>query len=99
MLVVSFGLSVAKIFGAGDAKFVSALTLFMGSDHLLSFVLVTALAGGVLAIVGLLSNPRRVREAMSAGGGGGIATKGVPYGVAIAIGAAVTIGYALFPHA
>ena len=89
MLVATFVLYNLKIFGAGDAKLISVLALFTGLDHLMAFLVTTALAGGVLAVVGLLLNPRR---ALSARSGGGIASRGVPYGVAIAIGGAVTIG-------
>jgi len=88
VLLITFGLSIAKIFGAGDAKLLTVLALFMGPNHLLGFLAVTALAGGGLAIMALAVNPWRMR---SSGSPSSLVARGVPYGVAIAIGGAVTM--------
>jgi len=55
MLVAGFALFVAGVFGGGDAKFLSALALWMGPTHLAPFVLLTSLLGGAgaVALVGL----------------------------------------------
>jgi prepilin peptidase CpaA len=50
MLVVGFGLFARGYVGGGDAKLLAAAGLWIGWSSLLPFVLVTTIAGGVLAI-------------------------------------------------
>ena len=51
MLLFGFGLFARGYIGGGDAKLMAAAGLWVGWSALLPFVLVTTLAGGVLAIV------------------------------------------------
>jgi prepilin peptidase CpaA len=51
MLAVGFGLFSRGYIGGGDAKLMAAAALWVGWSSLLPFLLVTTLAGGVLAIV------------------------------------------------
>lgn len=90
-LLLGIGMFAAGWIGGGDAKLFAAAALWLGWPALSTFLLVTALAGGGLAV--LLINLRRdtVRPFVLGGGQwverlaqpGGAA----PYGVAIAIGA------------
>jgi prepilin peptidase CpaA len=83
-LAAGFALYVGKIMGAGDAKLLAAAALFAGPDHLLLLLVITTIAGGVLAVLALMARPYaevfalawRPRQ-----------QPGVPYGVAIALGA------------
>ena len=85
--LISFPLYLAGLVGAGDSKLLMAVALVVGASKLMLFLLIVALAGGVLAIVSLLRDPTGAFVAfqMRGRGQGG---RGVPYGVAIAIGAA-----------
>jgi len=90
---IGYGLYVFKVVGAGDAKLFAALALFAGVSHLPLFALATVWTGGLMALVSLAANPRRamVMFAMRGQGGQG---RGIPYGVAIGVGAAVVLwGY------
>ena len=89
MLVITFGLFAFRIFGAGDAKMISAAALFMGLGYLPYFLLVTALAGGVFALISLAARPQRALVMFAARGKGDFGP-GVPYGAAIAIGGVLT---------
>src|SRR5438046_1148789 len=60
MLAVAVGFYAVKWFGAGDAKLFAALTLFSGYAHLGAFVAIMAISGGLLALIGLALDPRRV---------------------------------------
>jgi prepilin peptidase CpaA len=51
MLVLGFALFARGYVGGGDAKLLAAAGLWIGWSSLLPFVLVTTIAGGVLAIV------------------------------------------------
>jgi prepilin peptidase CpaA len=123
-LVVGFILFTLRAFGAGDAKLLAAVALWAGPAGILDLVLVTAVAGGILAIVVLLVRrfvsiwePQllmvqvtlsRVAHRLfprqpAVAGEAGTARRGpihstfarpIPYGVAIAAGAAV-VAYGL----
>jgi prepilin peptidase CpaA len=85
-------------FGGGDAKMIAAASLWLGPIALGPFVVVTALAGGLLALVllvsrkvarhtGLPRGPRWLRQILRRG-------SGVPYGVALAVGLLCAAPYA-----
>jgi prepilin peptidase CpaA len=76
---VAFG---AGLLGGGDVKLLAAGTVWVGAAALLPFLMVTALAGGVLAAAFLALAFLR-RE------GGRVA---LPYGIAIAAGGIVATG-------
>ena len=71
------------VFGGGDVKLMAAGALWLGSGATAPFLVVTSLAGGVLALVfltaGALAGDARSR------------TPALPYGVAISTGALVAM--------
>lgn len=86
--------------GGGDAKLLAAVSLWMGWPAILSFLAATAIVGGGLAAMLLtlrsvqlrslvLQGPRWVLRLAEPG-------TGVPYGVAIAAGALITLPATLF---
>ena len=83
--------------GGGDAKLLAAASLWVGWPHALEFLVVTALAGGLLALTLLGMRSGWVRRYATSGPGwiGRLATPDgpAPYGVAIAVGALT-----VFPH-
>ncbi|MGH6911651.1 MAG: A24 family peptidase [Phenylobacterium sp.] len=93
--VVGYGLYAFKIMGAGDVKLFAAVALFMGLDHLLAFALATVWSGGVMAVASLASRPTRALVMWNLRGKGDFG-RGIPYGVAIAIGGVVAVwGYSI----
>lgn len=89
-LVVGMVLFALRVIGGGDAKLMSAVTVWLGLPGLSPFVLWTAVAGGLFCAA--LIAARGPLSAYAAGAPAWVANllrdKGdVPYGVAIAIGA------------
>jgi prepilin peptidase CpaA len=76
----------AGLLGGGDVKLLAAASLFAGPTLLVDFLVVTALAGGALAVVLLAGAP--IGPAVAARGGALRARMrgGLPYGPAIAAG-------------
>jgi prepilin peptidase CpaA len=94
LLLLGMGMFAAGWIGGGDAKLLAVCGLWLGWPAALPFMLVTALAGGVLTVVILnlrsgwfapivAGGPAWVRKLGAEGGA-------IPYGVAIAIGALAT---------
>src|SRR5262245_2080734 len=50
ILSISFGLYTLKIIGAGDAKYISASSLWFGAFGILPFLFIVSLVGGGLAV-------------------------------------------------
>lgn len=91
MLLVGVGAFAMRWIGGGDAKLLAASALWMGWPAVINFVLMTALAGGALAV--LLMSLRGVGFGVVAARGPAwmgrlLEEKGAaPYGLAIAAGA------------
>ncbi len=80
-LIASMLLTALGFWGGGDAKFYAATALWFALDQALTFLVVTAVTGGLVVIAtGLISRTMKKRGWQ----------KEIPYGVAIAIGAIVT---------
>lgn len=80
---VGSGLFAVGALGGGDVKLATAIALWAGTAHGLEYLLVTAVAGGVLAVAYVVR--ANVPLAVPGLRTGGLAD-GVPYGVAIAAG-------------
>ena len=96
--VVSFALYNLKIVGAGDSKLFAAVALFAGLDRLAQLTLLTGMVGGLIALVIMVTRPRRALVMLTMRGKGDFGD-GIPYGVAIAAAAIVVVWTDLyFPH-
>ena len=84
VFVIGLGLYILRVVGAGDFKLVTATSLFVGLGQLFPFLLLVALAGGVIAVMSLASRPVHALVMFQMRGKGDFG-RGVPYGVAIAI--------------
>lgn len=90
VFAIGFTLFAAGLFGGGDVKIITALALWSGPPLLLTFLIGTVLAGGLLVIVVIAKFA--VHYASETGGLFNGARKAVrsktpvPYGVAIAVG-------------
>lgn len=89
-LTITFALFAAGIFGAGDAKLFSGVALFAGLANLPTLAVATSLAGGALAVVMFASRPTRALVMLKMRGAGDWG-RGIPYGVAIAIGGSLVL--------
>ncbi|WP_036767063.1 A24 family peptidase [Parvularcula oceani] len=99
LLVAGFGLFAAKLLGAGDAKLIAASGLWLGPDAVLPFILYTTLAGAALSL--LLLRLRTVPLPVAANRYPWLVDlherrKAVPYAVAIATGALVSLPQSVF---
>jgi prepilin peptidase CpaA len=103
-ILVLFGLWRARAIGGGDVKLTAAAAAWVGLPHFVWFILVTALAGGVVGVIGYLlarsSTRAEVRANLLLAGLHGQLPPvpshrnghpSVPYAVAIAAGSAVAI--------
>ena len=79
-----------QLMGGGDVKLMAAVALWAGPQEIFGFLVVTSLAGGLLAVVAVTRLRFAVAGAIQAMGGrktmegafGGV----VPYGIAISVG-------------
>jgi len=85
VLLAGFALYARKFAGAGDIKLLSAASLWAGPALVGLFLLITAIAGGLLSLVTAAVAYRRNRIA-GIKSVAALAKVPVPYGVAIAIG-------------
>lgn len=91
-LLVGMGMFALRWIGGGDAKLMAATTLWLGLSSTLTFLLATAVVGGVFGLLLIVTRghiqpflswaPRWFARLMEPKGD-------IPYGVAIAIGALV----------
>ncbi|MGQ0532583.1 MAG: A24 family peptidase [Caulobacteraceae bacterium] len=92
VLAIGFVLFQFNIIGGGDAKLLAAVSVWTGLTAAIPFIAWTAIAGGVMAM-GLLT----ARQLVPAGSYPGFVDhllkkqNGIPYGVAIMIGALLAI--------
>jgi len=88
--VVGFVLFALGLFGGGDAKLLAAAGLWLGWPDLVPFLMLTALAGGVLALAvgvwSLLNVNSEIKQGPLFKRFGSIKPN-VPYGYAFAVGA------------
>ena len=92
LLAVGFGLFAVGLFGGGDAKLMAAAGFWFGWPVAMKFLVITALAGGALAIVVALWSALQLDQGMR--GRTWIERwknkkLDVPYGVAFAAGAVI----------
>jgi prepilin peptidase CpaA len=89
--------------GGGDVKLMAATALWAGPALTLDFLLLTAVAGGACALVMLAPSRFALARAFEAVGAGrlrdAVLGRSIPYAVAIAIGAAGSIGPTLLHRA
>jgi prepilin peptidase CpaA len=90
VLLVGFVMFAMRLAGGGDVKLLAAASLWAGPAQILPFVLLTTLAGGLLAAM-TLNYLRYVRpwpsNALAADESAALKLRGtVPYGIAIALG-------------
>lgn len=90
-LVIGMVMFALRWIGGGDAKLAAAAALWLGWPAALPFLLYAAVAGGVLAVVLLALRSAALRPAVLSGPKWVIRLaepgEGVPYGVALAVGA------------
>lgn len=91
LLVIGFGAYALRLVGAGDVKLFAALALWAGPTEIAPLLLHTALFGGALSLLWVLSGPLRQGLVVA---GFDIAVeppRRIPYGLAIAGGGLLMI--------
>ena len=89
MLVAGYVAFASNVFGGGDAKLLASLALWAGPALIVDLVVVTALAGGLIAVGMLAWTLMRRRFAVLRNGTAAEAPllwRVMPYGIAIAAG-------------
>ncbi|MBV8060120.1 MAG: prepilin peptidase [Alphaproteobacteria bacterium] len=94
VLVFGFIMFTQQIAGGGDIKLLAAISLWAGPHYIAVFIITTALAGGLLAVlmVGLTRLRNRKRAKPLA-----IQNVPIPYGVAIAAGGFIALYHLVQP--
>jgi prepilin peptidase CpaA len=101
MFFVTYVMFAKNLMGGGDAKMMTAVSLWLGLKGLLSFVFYMGLAGGVLGLAALWLQKKKPVASPAPGSWIESVQSGkntVPYGIAIAIGALGALSYLDFPH-
>jgi len=87
MLTIGIGMFALGWIGGGDAKLLASAALWLGFEHLLPYLMLTAMAGGALAVAILVYRRMppplwlaRQPWALQLHGG----KSGIPYGIALA---------------
>jgi prepilin peptidase CpaA len=99
VFAVGVALFACRVLGGGDVKLLAAITLWAGPLWLADFLIATAVAGGLLAL--LMMSPLRFSLALALSNFGAreasetVLGRNLPYGVAIAAGAFLAMGPAL----
>jgi prepilin peptidase CpaA len=89
-LATTVALYAFNIIGAGDSKLFTAVALFAGLGYLPLLVVATTLAGGLIALISIASRPQRALAMFTLRGKGDWG-RGVPYGLAIALGGLIVM--------
>lgn len=95
VLALSFLAFDRGYIGGGDGKLLAAISLWSGTGLFVQMLMMTALAGGVIAIAMILSEALRRRATVARGGEvsdgffRSIVKTKIPYGMAIAVGGGV----------
>ncbi|NDG04552.1 MAG: hypothetical protein EB121_04295, partial [Alphaproteobacteria bacterium] len=92
VLVVGLYLFSSNLAGAGDVKFLAVLSLWAGPQTVVVLMMVTALGGGVLAVLVGLRHWMTCRKSGEKFMLGPVMREPIPYGVAIAAGGMVSLG-------
>jgi prepilin peptidase CpaA len=95
VLIVGAGLFALHLLGGGDVKLLSAAALWLGMTNLAGFLVLVSLAGAALTALVLVLRAPLCRRAFSGLGLEPAVLRpraGIPYGVAIAMGAALLVG-------
>ncbi len=90
-MLVCFGLFARGWIGGGDAKLIAAAALWSGPEGLVPFLFWTAMAGGALALALIVIRRMPWSEAYTARFRQLRRDGGVPYGIAICVGALVVL--------
>lgn len=99
-LVVGAGMFAMRWVGGGDAKLIAAVLLWLGLPAMPQFLIATAMTGGSLAITLLMLRSVHFRAVVALGPRWvsrlADSNQGIPYGVAIAVGALFAISASPF---
>jgi prepilin peptidase CpaA len=94
IFLITYIMFVAGVMGGGDAKFGSALALWIGLEGFVPYVFWMAMMGGVIAVLSLIIKKKKPFPNPAAGTWIAQVQEGrnaVPYGIAISFGAWIAL--------
>jgi len=100
IFMVCAGFFALNVMGGGDVKLIPVVALWAGTSHVLHFLLLTSLIGGLLAMAIITLNRIKASKYFKSSGNINLSVakkegSAVPYGVGIAIGG-LYVAYQLF---
>ncbi len=100
ILMVCIAFFALGVMGGGDVKLIPAVALWAGPSHILHYLFITAVAGGIIAVIIIVRNRIKASKYHKSSGNINLSmaekkTSAVPYGVGIAIGG-LYVAYQLF---
>ncbi|VAV89376.1 Type IV prepilin peptidase TadV/CpaA [hydrothermal vent metagenome] len=100
ILMVCIAFFALNVMGGGDVKLIPAVALWAGPDHILQYLFITSVLGGIIALIIIVRNRIKTSKYYKSSGNINLSmaekeTSAVPYGVGIAIGG-LYVAYQLF---
>jgi len=91
IFIICAGFFALNLMGGGDVKLMPAVALWAGTGHILYYLFITSVTGGLFAIALIIRNRRNQSKYYKSSGNinlsmANIEQSAVPYGVGIAIG-------------
>lgn len=100
VLIVGIGLFCCGLIGGGDAKLFAAVALWAGPSALIDLLLTTTIAGALISLAMIAVRHHAISFVLARIGAARVASAmsddKLPYGVAIAIGAYLSVGPRVF---
>lgn len=102
IFIVCIGFFALNMMGGGDVKLIPAVALWAGSAYVLNYLLITAVVGGLAAVILLAKNRIKASKFDKSSENINLSMSekkenGVPYGVGIAIGGLYVAYHLLTP--
>lgn len=92
VLASGFAMFMANLAGAGDVKLLASISLWVGPHYIAPFIIITALAGGVLSLIMALRHYQQKKKLSPHTSISMVTKLPIPYGIAIACGGISTFG-------
>lgn len=100
IFMVCIGCFALNIMGGGDVKLIPAVAIWAGTAHVLNYLLITSVVGGLIATLIIIKNRIKASKYNKSSENINLSvakknTNAVPYGVGIAVGG-LYVAYQLF---
>ncbi|NOZ43176.1 MAG: hypothetical protein GXP02_08455 [Alphaproteobacteria bacterium] len=91
IFIIGMGLFALNLMGGGDVKLMPAVALWAGAGHIINYLFITAIVGGIFAVIIIVRNRRNQSKYYKSSENINLSVtkiteSAVPYGVGIAVG-------------